>query len=81
MMVLHLKFVFKLIFHKKGRQMFSKVVRNATEITYLSNVQYYDFSHQYINFLNPPVTIYPVKIYLLILIIVFKYFKINRMTN
>jgi hypothetical protein len=42
--------------HLAGTQVFSKVVRNGTEVEYIANNKYYSFNHQYVNFLTKPVT-------------------------
>jgi len=41
----------------KGRQVFSKIVRDNKEIEYVANNKYYDFNYQYTNFLQKPVVL------------------------
>merc|ERR1712110_102521 len=36
--------------HLAGRSIYTKVVRNKTEVEYIGNNKYYDFNFQYINF-------------------------------
>lgn len=47
--------------HLAGSQVFSKVVRNGSEVEYIANNKYYDFNYQYVNFLQRPVTLKRVK--------------------
>jgi len=49
--------------HLAGRQIFSKVVRNGSEVEYISNNKYYSFANQYYNTLPKPVTIKKVKLF------------------
>ncbi len=42
----------------KGRQIYSKVIRNGTEVEYLTNGKYYNFKYQYVNYLYKPVNLY-----------------------
>lgn len=44
--------------HLAGRELYSKIIRNNTEVEYIANNKYYDFSQQYINYLPKPVRLY-----------------------
>lgn len=45
--------------HLTGRQIYSKVIRNGKEVSYITYGKYYDFNYQYTNFLASPITILP----------------------
>ncbi len=49
-----------------GREIYSKVVRNNKEISFIGDNKYYDFNYQYINYLPNEISIIPVNILYLI---------------
>jgi hypothetical protein len=62
----------------KGRQIYSKVIRNGTEVEYLTNGKYYNFKYQYVNYLYKPVNLYPVSCNLNIwfILVYFSYLRV-----
>lgn len=44
-----------------GKELYTTLIRNGTEIAYIANNRYYDFNYQYYNFLNNPVVIKQVR--------------------
>jgi len=62
----------------KGRQIYSKVIRNGTEVEYLTNGKYYNFKYQYVNYLYKPVNLYLVSCNLNIwfILVYFSYLRV-----
>ena len=55
--------------HSVGIQVFSKIVRNGTEIDYIANNKYFSSDYQYLNVLAKPVTLKRVKLFSIMLLL------------
>lgn len=42
--------------HLLGKEVYSSVIRNGSEIAFIANNKNYDFNYQYFNFLSTPIS-------------------------
>ena len=46
--------------HLIGKELYTTLIRDGKEVSYLAKNKYYDFNYQYYNFLTNPVVMKPV---------------------